>query len=153
MKRILIALAVAGAFLLPAAPVVAQAQVSPDLGILILTAKGLGIKFKYDGPACAANPRLMGFFTPHEGSVTICFKNANKGGVSPLQVLRHELLHAAQQCAGGPLLKRDYSSPVDLAADYPADQHRTETEARVLADELSELDVARTLAVACSNAT
>ena len=95
----------------------------------------------------------MGFFTPQEGSVTLCLKNINKGGVSPLQVLRHELLHAAQQCAGGPLLKRDYSSPVDLAADYPADQHPTETEARVLADELTELDVARTLAVACSNAT
>jgi hypothetical protein len=151
MKHIFIALALAGAFLLPAAPVAAQAQVSPEVGILILTAKGLGIKFKYDGPACAANPRLMGFFTPHEGSVTICFKNANKGGVAPLQVLRHELLHAAQQCAGGPLLKRDYSSSIDLAADYPAAELRTEAEARVLADKLSALAVARTLVVACSN--
>jgi hypothetical protein len=152
MKRILIALATAGAFLLPAAPVVAQPQVSPDLGILILTAKGLGIKFKYDDPECAANPRLMGFFTPKDGVVTICFKNASKFGVSPLQVLRHELIHAAQLCVNGPLLKRDYSSPVDLSADYPADQHPTETEARVLADELSEIDVARALVVACTKA-
>ena len=152
MKRILIALATAGAFLLPAAPAVAEDQVTPDVGILILTAKGLGIKFKYDDPECAANPRLMGFFTPQDGVVTICFKNASKFGVSPLQVLRHELIHAAQLCVNGPLLKRDYISPVDLSADYPADQHPTETEARVLADEFSEIDVARALVVACTKA-
>ena len=153
MKRILIALATAGAFLLPAAPAVAEDQVTPDVGILILTAKGLGIKFKYDGPVCEAHPRLLGAFTTPEGIVTICYKNASKFGVSPLQVLRHELIHAAKLCVGGPLLKRDYSSPVDLSADYPADQLRTEAEARVLADELSELDIARTLVVACTNAT
>lgn len=149
MLRKLLALAIAGAFLLPAAPAVARTYSPEDVGLLIMVAKGLGIKFQSDGPQCAANPRLMGFFEPRAGSVTICFKNANQSGVGPMQVLRHEVIHAAQLCAGGPLMSEDRSSTYDLS-NYPSDQHRTEAEARELAASLSEVDVARILVKACT---
>jgi hypothetical protein len=150
MKRVFIALALAGAFLMPTAPAAAQDLSPVDVGVLILTAKGLGIKFNSDGPKCIANPRLMGFFVPQEGSVTICFKNAAQSGVGPLQVLRHELIHAAQLCHGGALLSEDRSATYDLS-NYPQDQHRTEAEARDLSVSLSNVDVARLLAKSCSN--
>jgi hypothetical protein len=151
MKRLIVALAMAGAFLMPVAPAAAQVQVDPDVGVLILTARGLGIKFEYDTSICAGNFRLMGYFMPADGTVAICLKNAKASLVSPLQVLRHELIHVAQECLGGPLVDEDYSSTVVLPASYPLSQHRREAEARVLADNLSELDVARTLAIACRN--
>lgn len=81
--------------------------------------------------------------------MTICFKNANQNGVGPMQVLRHEVLHAAQLCYGGPLTSKDHSAEYDLD-NYPLDQQRTEAEARELAASLSELDVARILVKACN---
>ena len=110
---------------MPAAPAAAQDNPPEDVVLLIAVAKELGIEFHSDGPLCAAEPRLMGFFESLAGSVTICFKNASQSGVSPMQVLRHEVIHATQLCNGGPLMSEDRSSTYDLS-DYPSDQHRTE---------------------------
>jgi Zn-dependent peptidase ImmA (M78 family) len=149
MKRIFVALALAGAFLMPTAPAVAVERSPFDGAILRLVAERLGVKFNFDGQHCLDDPILMGFFAPSEGTVTICFNNANREGVDSLLVLRHELVHVAQLCHGGPLLSEDRSSSYNLADNYPLALHRTEAEARDLAAVLSEIDVSRILVKAC----
>jgi hypothetical protein len=149
MKRIFVALALAGAFLMPTAPAVAVESSPFDGAVLKLVAEGLGVKFNVDGQQCSDDPILMGFVAPSEGTVTICFNNAIRSSVDPLLVLRHELVHVAQLCHGGPLLSEDRSSSYNLADNYPLAQHRAEAEARDLAAVLSEIDVARILIKAC----
>lgn len=145
----LIAGAVAGLCFTGAA--YAMSAYDADRIVMIRTAKATGITFVANSPTCKSHPLLMGAFVPDGGELHLCFDNMKPYGEDPDNVVKHELIHAAQVCKGGVINKgRPYQLTEALPADaYPPEIQAIEIEARALAQVLSFGEVARLLVTHC----
>lgn len=140
---------------------------NPDSVRLLETAKATGVKVVIDPGEKYCPPKLFGFAADN-GYLVVCYDNHTqidgKLGLSKdeanelADTIRHELVHIVQYCAyGGNMIlpeNEDYfiSRAQDLGMpilSYETHQWATEAEARVLAHEFSEIQIAFLLTRSC----
>lgn len=124
------------------------------LEILLATAVTQGIQLHNAGPMCDKEPNLYGVFLKRGKSraLVACFDNIRRAGLSLDLVVRHELIHAVQDCIGLVRPGFNYATTFQLPG-YPEDQLQVEAEARVISVEATNEQVASLLSKACSNPT
>jgi len=141
----------------------------PASAQLLRTAKANGVKVLIDPGKKHCPPKLFGFAT-RNGYLVVCYRNHTmidgKRGLSKNEALeladtiRHELVHIVQYCAygGNMILPQNENYFISYAQDlgmpilsYGRHQWATEAEARVLAHELTEAQIADLLIKSCRN--
>ena len=134
---------------------------------LLETAKATGVKVVINPGAKHCPPKLFGFATSN-GYLVLCYDNHTmidgKPGLSRNEAneladtIRHELVHIVQYCAygGNMILPQNEDYFISYAQDlgmpilsYETHQWATEAEARVLAHEFSEMQIANLLVKSC----
>lgn len=143
MKLLTAAIAAAAVSFLAVAP--AKANPVKDL---LDTIKATGTEIVVDHPDVCNDPGMFGKYF-YESKVidamVICMAN-HKGDDAELRdTVRHESVHVAQQCNGGPIFSAgsifraaDERVINEVAKGYNSEQHHREIEARVIASEWDE---------------
>lgn len=132
-----------------------SSYVNPHRGV-VQAVQDAGFRTFTDADACKEDPRLMGFVAPAAKAFVICFDNADSD-TQIYTTIRHEALHVAQVCNGGPLLPKRSDEFIARAQDegwhilgYPTNQWAVEAEARVLANEFTAQEVTNIVNLACN---
>jgi hypothetical protein len=150
MKKTLFAaaLAVAG-FVLPA-------HATPTVEALFAAIEATGTSVVVDASSICTNKHMLGMYEPQKDQLTICLANHKGDHVEAFDTLLHESVHIAQVCKGGPLFSHSsiareasHNELKTLQQFYPADQHVTELEARVIARQQDEVYVTDLLKEHC----
>ena len=137
-----------------------------DKSPLLDTIQDTGTEVWYNPEDCKESAGLMGFYTTTvnvrtgeylEDKMGICVEN-HKGDITELgNTVRHESVHVAQECHGGPLQQPYKYMPIvsnrTLAElqHYPAEHYAVEIEAFTLAELLTNDQVRELVIAACSN--
>jgi hypothetical protein len=137
-----------------------------DNSPLLNTVQNTGTSVWYNPEDCKESAGLMGFYETVRNLRTgvysvdrmgICVEN-HRGNVTELgNTVRHESVHVAQECHGGPFQQPYKYMPVvsnkTLAElqHYPAEHYAVEIEAFTLAELLTNDQVRKLVIAACSN--
>lgn len=129
------------------------------LDTLLMTIKHTGTVISVDHPTICKDKTLMGQYTYQPkviDQMTICINNHKGDNAELLDTVRHEAVHIAQSCNNGPLHSLSSlttgttkEETTFLKQVYPAFQFHTELEARVIARDYNELQVANLLVEYC----
>jgi hypothetical protein len=153
MKKTLFAaaLAVAG-FVLPA-------HATPTVRALFAAIEATGTTIAVDVPRICNDKNMMGMYEYEKNVIdqlTMCLGNHKGDNAEVYDTLLHESVHIAQACKGGPLFSHtsiareaSYNELKTVQQFYPADQHVTELEARVIARDQDEVYVTDLLKEHC----
>ena len=130
---------------------------------LVATIRATGTTVKVDAPDCYKRP-VLGYYRTVRDSrgnyivdeMTICVTNHGMDYQELGDTLRHEAVHVAQECHGGPILSvstlLEYASPETLrmVRQYPSDVQHVELEAWTLAAQSTNDQISEFVKVACS---
>ena len=131
---------------------------------LVSTIRQTGTEVLMDPQRCYTHG-IMGYYSTMRDArgeylideMGLCVEN-HKGDYKELgNTLRHEAVHVAQECNGGPMLSvqelMPYASRRTLSAleAYPAEHYHVELEAWTMAEMASNDDIEELLIAACSN--
>ncbi|AET72525.1 hypothetical protein SXGG_00028 [Synechococcus phage S-CBP42] len=139
-----------------ALPVLAQRPNSVEAHKeLISTVARVGYSIYTKADLCDEKPEMLGFLVVEDRAFVLCIQNV-KDEETFKEVIRHEAVHVAQVCKGGPILPELVSHHVGLAQDrgwpilaYDPAKWPTEGEARVLGADLTAEDVTYLIRAYC----
>jgi hypothetical protein len=124
--------------------------------LIVQAVKEAGYSAELNSPECSVKANYHGFVVPKKRRFVLCLENI-PNGTAVFTTIRHEALHVAQDCHGGPLWPQYQDLNIARAQDegwdilsYPTKQWAAEAEARVMANELDAQEVAEVVSEACS---
>lgn len=122
---------------------------------LISTVARAGYSIYTKAELCDEKPEVLGFVVVEDRAFVLCVQNV-KDEETFKEVIRHEAIHVAQACKGGPILPQLVDRHMDLAQDrgwpilaYDPAKWPTEGEARILGADLTAENVTTLIRAYC----
>ena len=134
------------------------ANATPTVSALFAAIRATGTQIYIDHPYECKDPTMMGSYTYARNQIdqfTVCVANHKGDSAELADTIRHEAVHVAQACKGGPLYSLSSIFNVSTQQEratvstYPQHQRARELEARVIARDQDEVYVTNLIKEHC----